>query len=185
MIIKNVLSQEEIKLIQDTIAQSPKNTQEIYGRYMYHDTVWEQRTVFGDTILKKVVELTQKPYRLHSFVTAEYTAEVGKPNLPPHFDGDQTDLIMTYQLSSNKQWGVGVDFDVYYLEDNDGVIFHPNENIHWRPHANFEDGDVVMVMFFRFGLPVESDYSHMRFNQNDPIFSEVMAFRDSLNHPVI
>ena len=180
MIIKNVLSQEEIDLIQDTIAHSPKNTQEIYGRYMYHDTVWEQRTAFGDTILKKVVELTGKPYQLNSFVTGEYTAEVGKPNLPPHFDGDQIDLIMTYQLSSNKQWGVGVDLNVYDLEDNDGIIFHPNENIHWRPHTEFKDGEFVRVMFFRFGLPTESDYSHMRFNQNDPILYEVRAFRDSL-----
>jgi hypothetical protein len=180
MITKNVLSQKEIDLIQDTIAHSPKNRQEIYGRYMYHDVVWEKGNFFVNTIEKKVIELTGKPYQLSGFVVCDYTAEAGKPNLPPHFDGDQTDLIMTYQISSNRTWGVGVDLNVYDLEDNDGVIFHPNESIHWRPHAEFKDGELVRVMFVRFRLPIESDYSHLRLSQDDPIFSEVRAFRDSL-----
>lgn len=180
MIIKNVLSQEEIDTIQDTIANCPtKDRQELYGRYMYHEAVWEE-SAFEDTILDKVIEITGKPYKMYGYVVAEYTAEAGKPNLPPHFDGDQTDLIMTYQISSNTQWGVGVDLNVHYLEDNDGVIFHPNESIHWRPHAEFQDGEFVRVMFIRFRLPTETDYSHMRFSQNDPIFSQTMAFRDSL-----
>lgn len=181
MIIKNVLSQEQIDVIQELIAGCPtRERQEIYGRYMYHDVIWKERATFRETILEKVIELTGKPYRVVGSVTAEYTAEAGKPNLPPHFDGDQTDLIMTYQLSSNRQWGVGVDLKVYDLEDNDGVIFHPNECIHWRPHVEFKDGEFVRVMFIRFALPQMSDYSHMMFSQNSPIFDEVKAFRDSL-----
>lgn len=184
MIIKNVLSQEEADILKDAIANCPtKDIQEIYGRRMYRDLAWKQKNTFLETITEKVVELTGKPYGLYGFVVAEYTGEAGKPNLPPHFDGDQTDLIMTYQVSSNKQWGVGVDLDVYHLEDNDGVIFHPNESIHWRPHTEFKDEEYVMVMFVRFRLPVETDYRHMRFSQDHPIFSEVMAFRDSLAKP--
>lgn len=181
MIIKNLLSQEEINLIQDTIAKSPPpEKQERYGRYMHHYAEWHKPTTFDDTILKKVIELTGKPYRLYGYVVCDYTAAAGKPNLPPHFDGDQTDLVMTYQLPSNKKWGVGVDCNVYDLEENDGVIFHPNESIHWRPHAKFEDGEFVRVLLIRFRLPTETDYSHLRFSQDDPIFSEVLAFKDSL-----
>ena len=167
--------------MQDAVAHCPtRDKQELYGRYMYHDVVWKEGDTFKDTILEKVIEITGQPYKVYGSVICEYTAEAGKPNLPPHFDGDQTDLIMTYQLSSNRTWGVGVDLNVYELEDNDGVIFHPNESIHWRPHAEFKDGELVRVMFVRFRLPIESDYSHLRLSQDDPIFSEVRAFRDSL-----
>lgn len=145
---------------------------------MFHDVVWH--TDFKSTIMRKVQEITRKPYRYSGAVCAEYTAKAGDPNLPPHFDGDQTDLIMTYQIESNKQWGVGVDLTVYNLEDNDAVMFHPNENIHWRPHAKFEDGEFVRVMFLRFALPQMSDYSHKALDIYDPAFDEVRAYRDSL-----
>lgn len=180
MIIKNVLPQEEIDLLHEAVAKCPtRDRQEIYGRYMYHGIEWDEKSAFENIILKKVVELTGKPYFVYGSVICEYTGEAGKPNLPPHFDGDQTDLIMTYQLSSNREWGVGVDLDIYSLEDNDGVIFHPNESIHWRPHAVFQDGEFVRVMFIRFRLPNESDYSHLRLSQDNPIFDEVRAYRDS------
>lgn len=181
MIIKNVLSEEQIDVIQELIADcSNIERQERYGRYMYHDIIWKENATFRETILKKVIELTGKPYRVTGSATAEYTPKAGKPNLPPHFDGDQTDLIMTYQLPSNRQWGVGVDLKVYDLEDNDGVIFHPNESIHWRPTVEFEDGEFVRVMFIRFALPQMSDYSYKAASLDDPIFDEVKAFRDSL-----
>jgi hypothetical protein len=181
MIIKNVLSQKEMNAIQDAVAHCPTtNRQEIYGRYMHEQLMWQQEHNIDENVTKRIAELTGKPYQLYGFNVCEYTAEAGKPNLPPHFDGDQTDLIMTYQLSSNRTWGVGVDLNVYELEDNDGVIFHPNESIHWRPHTEFNDGEFVRLVFFRFRLPVESDYSHLRFSQDDPIFDEVRAFRDSL-----
>jgi hypothetical protein len=183
MIIKNILSQEEIDSIQNIVVRCRKvDKQETYGRYMYHDFSGQQpdEIAFIETISNKVVEVTNKPYRLYGFTVADYTAEAGEPNLPPHYDGDQTDLIMTYQISSNRTWGVGVDLNVYELEDNDGIIFHPNESIHWRPHAKFEDGELVRVMFIRFRLPTESDYSHLTLSQHDPIFDEVRAYRDSL-----
>jgi hypothetical protein len=66
------------------------------------------------------------------------------------------------------------------LEDNDGVIFHPNESIHWRPHAEFKDGEFVRVMFIRFVLPNGSDYSYKKASIADPVFDEVNAFRNSL-----
>lgn len=181
MLIKNVLSQHEIDFIQNAVADCPtRYKQEIYGRYLYHDVVWKERNTFMDTMLNKIIEATGKPYRIYGCGIAEYTADAGKPNLPPHFDGDQTDFIMTYQISSNRQWGVGVDLNVYNLEDNDGVIFHPNESIHWRPHTEFKDGEFVRAMFVRLRLPVESDYSHLSLSQGDPVFDKVRAFRDSL-----
>lgn len=181
MIIHNVLSQSEIDDIKETLnACTNIEEQSIYGRYMFHDLIWKNQNTFRSTILNHIKELTGEDYMNVGSVCAEYTARAGEPNLPPHFDGDSTDLIMTYQISSNKQWGVGVDLNVYELEDNDGIIFHPNESIHWRPHTTFEEGEFVRVMFLRFQKRNITDYSHMTKSMDDPIFDEVKAYRDSL-----
>lgn len=181
MIINNVLNQSEIEAIQRSLDLCTNiEEQSRYGRYMFHDVIWKEGHTFKSTMLHKVQEVTGKPYKYLGAACAEYTNKAGEPNLPPHFDGDQTDLILTYQLASNKQWGVGVDLTVYNLEDNDAVMFHPNENIHWRPHAKFEDGEFVRVMFMRFIFPTVTDYSHMQYSVSDPIFDEVKAYRDSL-----
>lgn len=111
----------------------------------------------------------------------EYSNEYGKPNLPPHFDGDSTDLIVNYQLESNTQWDVGVDLKTYSLEDNSAIIFNPNEHIHWRPHKEFGDGEYVKMMFFRFYNRVHpNDFSHLALSKTNPIFDEVNAFRNSI-----
>jgi hypothetical protein len=111
-----------------------------------------------------------------------YSSEYGQPNLPPHFDGDDTEFVVDFQLESNTQWDVGVDLKTYSLEDNSAIIFNPNEHIHWRPHKEFGDGEYVKMMFFRFYNPIRgSDYSHLTLSRDDPAFDEVRAFRDSLS----
>jgi hypothetical protein len=183
MIINNVLSQSEIDGIQEAIAHCPNiEEQSRYGRYMFHDIVIKEDNTFKSTLMHHVVKATGRDdWKMNGAVCAEYTAKAGDPNLPPHFDGDHTDLIMTYQLSSNKTWGVGVDLNVYDLEDNSAILFHPNESIHWRPHAKFEDGEYVRVMFVRFVIPGEnSDFRHKSYDLLHPIFDEVNAYRDSL-----
>lgn len=181
IVIKNALSESEIADIQSSIALSPDvEEQSNYGRYMYHGVIWKNDNTFQSTMLHKVGQITNNgDWMIVGAACARYTADAGDPNLPPHFDGDSTDMIATIQIESNKTWGVGVDLEVYEIEDSDAVLFHPNESIHWRPHADFQDGEYVLVMFMRFKLPKITDYSHKRYSQDDPIFDEVKAYRDS------
>lgn len=81
---------------------------------------------------------------------AEYSSKYGQPELLPHYDGDWTDLIVDFQLSSNTVWPIGVELSTYTLEDNSGLIFNPNGSLHWRPRKNFKDGEYVRMIFFRF-----------------------------------
>jgi len=119
---------------------------------------------------------------LNNFLAVEYNKQYGEPNLPVHFDGDTNDFIFNFQLSANISWDLGVNCETYQLKDNSAVIFHPNLNSHWRPRKTFKDGDFVIMIFFRFHKTDNmTDYSHVRFSQNDPIFKEVNEFRDSLN----
>jgi hypothetical protein len=116
---------------------------------------------------------------------AEYSTRYGTPSLPTHFDGDWNDLIINYQLSSNTQWDIGVDLNVYEVKDNAALIFNPNKNVHWRPRKLFKDGDFVRMIFFRFHkLNNISDYSHLSLSREDKIFEAMNKLRDSVSDPL-
>ena len=112
----------------------------------------------------------------------EYSPKYGIPELPPHFDADSTDLIINYQLKSNTSWDVGVNEEIYKMEDNSAIMFNPNKDIHWRSKKIFEADEFVKMIFFRFGkLNNPTDNSHLRYSLDNKIYKDVNAFRDSLN----
>jgi hypothetical protein len=116
----------------------------------------------------------------------EYNLKYGQPRLPPHFDGDWSDLIINYQLSSNTSWNMGVDFNVYEIEDNSALLFNPNKTVHWRPRKLFKDGEFVKMIFFRFHkLNNSSDYTHLGNHfPHHRIFEDINKFRDSVSDPL-
>jgi hypothetical protein len=125
-------------------------------------------------------QLGYPPLNMSSITYVEYSNLYGKPNLPPHFDGDDNELIINMQIDANTVWPLGLNLDVYELKNNSALIFNPNKEIHWRTHKEFKDGEYVNMMFIRFvNYETKSDYSHLKLSQNDPIFDDVRAFRDS------
>ncbi len=133
-----------------------------------------------ESIKMRVELLVGRPLQPMSGMFVDYEAKYGQPNLPPHYDGDTNDLIIDYQYKSNTTWGLGVDKEVFEMEDNEAIIFNPNEYPHWRPHKTFKEGEFVTMIFFRFpDATGEVDYSHMRYSQDDPIFDEVRKIRDA------
>lgn len=179
--INDLLSQEDI----DTIVKSIKDpiednisysTSPELGRHQFgvriHDDLKKRLLDIANPILGFESELSGATY-------TEYTTVYGTPSLPVHFDGDWNDLIINYQLESNISWDIGVGLNLYTLEDNSAVIFHPNEDVHWRPIKSFKDGDFVRMIFFRFHNPKDlSDYSHLRVHGIDAdIFWEINELR--------
>jgi len=125
--------------------------------------------------------LSDKKVHVAGVSYAYYSNLYGEPNLPPHFDSDSTDLIIDYQLEANISWDLGINTELYPLEDNSAIVFNPNTNIHWRPHIRFEDGDYVKMLFFRFaGVESVSDYSHTDYSLDHSVFNAAREFRDSL-----
>jgi hypothetical protein len=125
--------------------------------------------------------LSDKKLQFNSASYAYYSKAHGEPNLPPHFDSDFTDLIIDYQLEANISWDLGVNTELYPLEDNSAIVFNPNTNIHWRPYRRFEDGEYVKMLFFRFvGVDSKTDYSHTDYSLDHDIFKPARDFRDSL-----
>lgn len=181
--VSEFLLPEELREIEYTLTdknlwarRSEKKEDPTLGRIMY--TAQLPQDILR-AIENRVSTLLGRSVRNISLVFAEYEARHGQPNLPPHFDGDNNDVIVDYQYRSNTSWGLGVGTECFELEDNEALIFNPNQYPHWRPRKEFKDGEFVTMIFFRF--PDSSiDYGHLNLNQADPIFDEAKAARDLL-----
>ena len=136
-------------------------------------------------IVQRLYEVASKftdiPLAIDHAVYVEYNSKYGKPNLPPHFDGDKNDLIINYQLEANTVWELGLDLQTFILEDNSALVFNANTHIHWRTHKQFKQGEYVKMLFVRFyNSEVRSDYRDVPMNQTDEVFLEAIALRNSL-----
>lgn len=120
---------------------------------------------------------------LNGATYVEYNSKYGTPNLPPHFDGDGTDMIINYQLKSNTSWDIGLNTQVYKMKDNYALVFNPNESIHWRTKKIFNEGEFVKMIFFRFtNTKGPKDNSHLRYTLDHEVLKDANIFRDSLNN---
>lgn len=112
----------------------------------------------------------------------EYNAKYGVPNLLPHYDGDWTDLIFDFQLSSNTDWPLGVELGIYPLEDNSAIVFNPNKALHWRPAKTFQGDEYIRLVFFRFlnqDNPTDNDGLQIA-KPEEAHYKEVGQYRESL-----
>lgn len=176
--VSSFLLPEELKIIERNIKNREIDKEDtVLGRILYRVPDLDEVT---NAIQQRVSQLVGKELNSIGGVFAEYNSKYGQPNLPPHFDGDNNSLIIDYQYKANTSWGLGVDTTVFEMEDNKAIIFNPNEYPHWRPHKTFEEGEVVIMIFFRFPDPSgKTDYSHKRQWPSDPIFADIHKIRDN------
>lgn len=149
------------------------------GRVQSSSLMTDIQTSICDKLAKIANDYLDFENYLSGITYVEYNNVYGTPNLPPHFDGDNNDLIINCQLFSNTSWPIGIGTQPYDLEDNSALLFNGNTNIHWRPHKKFKDGEYVKMIFIRFcKLNNLSDYSDRRYSQDHEVFKEVVAIRD-------
>lgn len=180
--VDNVFTAEELLLIKNEIEKNEIEADETLGRkYMgpVHEAFTEE---IKDKIYAIAREASDLPLEMSHAMVVEYSADFGKPNLPPHFDGDTNDLIINMQLESNTRWDLGLNLETYTLEDNSALVFNANTEAHWRVHKHFREGEYVRMMFVRFyNAENPSDYSHLSQHWPDhDIFKEIRELRDSL-----
>jgi hypothetical protein len=184
--IDNALSTEAADFLKGSFSYSKnQRIQKEYGRAMYDSfTDIEFFKFRGEIELDLPVKVNTLLGTNFSTVEfsglVEYNLNYGEPNLPPHFDGDSTDLIFNYQIESNTVWPLGVDEDVIELGDNSALLFNPNASVHWRPIKKFEVGEYVKMAFFRFkNTETPSNYNHLRLSQDDSIFDSARKVRET------
>lgn len=179
--LNNIFSFAEIELIHNAISLHKIDVDDNLGRGWIGDIKNQLAQEVKDKIYRIISDISNAPLAIDHMLYAEYSSKYGKPNLPPHFDGDTNDLIINMQLESNTTWDIGLNLEVYSLEDNSAIVFNGNTEAHWRPRKEFKEGEYVKMIFIRFyNLEKRSDYSYLPMNQIDPIFDEVRALRDSL-----
>lgn len=178
-VFNNIFTEEELDLLQKSIV----GPAEKYGEHLGRTQI-----PFGapQLVLDKLTKIVNEAYG-EDFMLGqggayvEYSNQYGVPDLPPHFDGDNSDLLIDFQLSANTSWPMGVNLETYPLEDNSAVIFNPNTNIHWRPIKEFKDGEYVKLLFFRgYNSKVRTSYADKVLSQSDPAFDEVRKIRNNL-----
>lgn len=149
--INNIFSQEEILLLEKNILKSKKELDGDLGRKITKDLI------IPDEIIEKLIKILKNnncnDLVFSGAVYAEYNNKYGDPNLPPHTDQDNNNLIINFQLSSNVYWPIGLNKNLYSLENNSAIIFNGNETIHWRPIKIFKNNEYVKMIFFRFFKP--------------------------------
>jgi len=180
-LINNIFSNEEMDHILKTVSSVDFEIDNSLGRVRAIPAI---KNLLRPEIIESfndiVSEMGYTSLNMSGITYVEYSNLYGKPNLPPHFDGDDNDLIINMQIDANTVWPLGLNLDIYELENNSALIFNANKEIHWRTHKEFKDGEYVNMMFVRYGyLENKSDYSHLNLRQNDSIFDDIRAFRDS------
>ena len=176
--ITNVFSDDEVFTI-NLLLKNDNIIHEKLGRLQYNPIQ------LPNEIINKVQGIADSfskvKLNLSSVVCVEYSNKYGKPNLPVHWDHDNTELIINYQLKSTTSWGIGIDLKVYDIEDNTALVFNPNRYTHWRPHKTFKDNEFIRMIFFRFiDINNPSDYSILDYVIGHEVFNEIEEFRSSL-----
>ena len=209
-IIDNLLSEKEISIF-NNITKDLEAPKDEYGNFIFDDqdsyisvSKYLGRIQFNinnisDLFPVKNLELADKSLTirltklansisgldltLSSITYVEYSSRYGTPSLPPHYDGDNNDLIVNYQFDSNTRWDLGVNFETYEIKNNSALVFNPNKTAHWRPNKIFNDGDFVKMIFFRFAKKENpTDYSDLqKLWPNDEVFKNICEFRNSLS----
>jgi hypothetical protein len=137
-------------------------------------------------LAETVGNIFNKELEMGATTYVKYSIDHGQPNLPPHLDRDNSEIIVNYQYGSNTVWPLGVNKDLYEISNNSALIFNPNTNIHWRPIKNFESGEFVEMIFFRFvekkDNKVVSDYTYLLAEEGkyDATLEDIIKHRKEL-----
>ena len=179
--VSNIFSAEELELLKNAIDQSTYEIDEVLGRKHMGDFTHVLTQEMSNKLNKIAKDSTDANLtRVHA-LSATYSGKYGKPNLPPHFDGDTNELIINMQIDSNTSWDLGLNTEVYTLEDNEALVFNANTEAHWRVHKEFKEDEYVTMLFVRFhDKENPSDYSYLPMNQMDPVFDDARRVRDSI-----
>jgi len=178
--VSNLFSPEDLKII-DELAQNsrPKALQTVLGRHTFSFDLPQD---ILNKLREKLEPLLGTKIENLACTYADYRKEYGDPDLPPHMDVTIDGFMVDYQLKSNTSWGIGVETELFFIEDNEALIFNPGEKVHWRPHKKFEDGEYVGMMFFKFAdSNGEVKRTENSYAADHPIFDDAKAFRNSLD----
>jgi hypothetical protein len=164
-IIKDVFTPEQLSVIKERIGSFRRDVDTKHGRYTSSIKASngckeeEEAIVLPDDIHDRLRKLSSKYFSKtskQSYIrSAKYSGFLNPaPNLPAHLDDNACSYTIDLQLSSNVDWPLHVNGEVFTLEDNSAVIYDGENELHWRetfPSRN--PMSFVHMIFFHFVEP--------------------------------
>jgi hypothetical protein len=149
-VIKNILSEEQIKTVYKIIDSTPEEQTLVVTRLGHKAYM----VGLGDEIKNKLQSIVQEHYGkdwvLNDYQFARYSKKYGyAPKLYPHFDQafKTHRLTLDVQLHSTVSWPIVVEGQEFLLNDNEGIVFSGTDQIHWRSDIELSNDDVVDMIF--------------------------------------
>lgn len=176
---ENVFTNEEILLIKNIIDKELQTRPYVnwddnsMGRVSKEKIIKIKKNALGrlevggltmpKKIVNKVFSIAQELFHVKEYnitmlsdiTYVEYNKKYseGNPVLNVHKDYGQCGLILDYQLDSNTSWDIGIEKDIYSINNNEIIALHPLTYYHWRPFKHWQDNEYVKLIFFEFHVP--------------------------------
>lgn len=148
-VIDNVLTQENIDYIYNSIEKSEETMQSWGGRKSLSIPASEKLCVNLNTLM--TIKMGQE-MRLKEFFFVRYSKEYGfESKLFPHYDTKPAQRItLDIQLNANEDWGVIVEGENNILKYNQGLVFAGTQQIHWRENKKISEDSVIDMLICNF-----------------------------------
>ena len=150
IIIKDILSEDQIKHIYEIIDATPEEKTQTQTRLGHRAYL----VGLGEDLRSHLEKIVQEHYGsewfLNDYQFARYSTKFGyKPKLYPHFDEafSAHKLTLDVQVHSTVKWPIVVEGEEFLLNDNEGVVFFGTDQIHWRTPVDLSEDDVVDMIF--------------------------------------
>jgi hypothetical protein len=153
LIIKDVLTSEEIDMIYNVIDSCPEEMISLHSNLGYNSYMVSLPEGVRIKIEKLVQEIYGSDWTLNDLVFSRYSKKYGYvPKLHPHFDNTFSDHRITFdlQLFGSKPWPIVIEGVKHTLSDNNALIFSGTSQVHWRENLEFDEEDRFDMVFCHF-----------------------------------
>jgi hypothetical protein len=149
IIIKNLLTSEELKIVHEQVFNAYQNKNHIWDDWAHRNTIGEYYmpilTQLRERLMPIAIDFFEDKDMLPSYsLYSEYTSQLS--NLHKHKDFNACTYTIDLCLKQEKPWGLWIEDKEYILQENEAILFYGEDQLHWREDLT-ESNNVAMVFF--------------------------------------
>jgi hypothetical protein len=149
-VVHNIFSKNQIDHIYNIVDNTPEENTHLQTWAGHR--AWN--VTFGPEIEKTITNAAQSILGdnvelIHDYSFARYSPEYGyECKLFPHYDTREYQRItFDIQLNASEPWGIVVENDTYYLENNQALVFAGTQQMHWRENIKIKPDSKIDMIF--------------------------------------
>lgn len=152
MLIKNVLSEEDFKMLQDHVKNIDKSNTRFYDGYNRYE--WNSTPELNE-IHQKLLPIAREHFEsttlLPSFNFASWY--FGNASLEHHTDINACTYSIDLAVYKTQDWDLYVEGVPYSLKENEALLYYGEKQEHWREPLINPDNNVICNVFFFYVEP--------------------------------